>query len=234
MLIKHPPNIQIQGAFALAIDKYITAKLKEKYKNEQVFVVPHTLLSGLDANKFTKAEHTKDIWNKYDTVGRYIFRYDAEADASLQQIIPYIVVYNPDNKKYMVSVRTSGSGESRLVNQMSIGFGGHINPEDGVKDVVLKALFRELHEELFIEPTSPARFIGYVRNFVTNNVTDKDFVHSVHVGMAFVIETKKAEIRETDKLKGEWMTAKDLEDNYFKFEAWSKLIIDYIITKQGL
>lgn len=218
----------------MAIDKYNLAKLKEKYKNEQIFVVPHTLLSGLDSNKFTKAEHTPDIWSKYDTVGRYIFRYDAEGDASLQQIIPYIIVYNPDNKKYMVSVRTSGSGESRLVNQMSIGFGGHINPEDGVKDVIFKALFRELHEELIIDPMSNAKFVGYVRKFVTNDVADKDFVHSVHVGMAFVVEAKEAEIRETDKLEGEWMTAKELEENYFKFEAWSKLIIDYIITNNGL
>lgn len=218
----------------MAIDRYITAKLKEKYKNEQVFVVPHMLLSGLDTNRFTKEEHTKDIWSKYDTVGRYIFRYDAEANASLQQIIPYVIVYNPDDKKYMVSIRTSGSGESRLANQMSIGFGGHINPEDGVKDVVFKALFRELHEELIIEPTSSAKFVGYVKHFITNDVADKDFVHSVHVGMAFVVETKAAEIRETDKLEGEWMTAKELEDNYFKFEAWSKLIIDHIITHNGL
>lgn len=216
---------------SLAIDKYLSAQLKEKYGDEQVFVVPHHLLSEIEPNQFTSRNHMPNIWSMYDTNGRYIYRYEAEADASLQQIIPYIVVYNPISRQYFVSSRLQKSGDERLHGFKSIGFGGHINPEDGTKDVIFKALFRELHEELYIEPTKEAQFIGYVRKFTTNDTSSKDFVHSVHVGMVFLIQAHEASIKEIDKLEGEWMTAQELEKNYFKFEDWSKLVINHIVTK---
>jgi predicted NUDIX family phosphoesterase len=198
-------------------DPDIKAKLKQKYGDEQVFVIPHMILSGIN-DKFTHVDHFHGIWNKFDTAGRYILRYDAEMNPEFQQLIPYILVQDPINKKFFVAERIAG--EPRLIGRISLGFGGHINPCDGTKDVLFKALYRELNEELYIEPTSAAKFVGYVKD-MTSTTND-------HTGCVFVVQATVASIKEKENLKGEWVSIKELEDSYFKFEGWAKYVIDYL------
>jgi predicted NUDIX family phosphoesterase len=194
-------------------------KNKEKYGDEQVYVVPFITVSGIH-DKFTRAKHTHDIWSKFDNIGKFIYRYDAEGNPSMQQLIPYILIQHPDGNKFYVAQRLAG--EERLVNEISIGFGGHINPEDGAKDCLFKALIRELHEELFISPIGSAEFIGYVRDL--NSST------SDHTGCVFIVKATDPVIKEHENLKGEWMTVDELEKNYFKFEGWARHIIDHLVT----
>src|SRR5574343_244442 len=61
---------------------------------------------------------------------KYIPRDEAEEDPTFLQIIPYVVLTH--NSRVLQYTRMKGSGESRLRGKQSIGFGGHINPEDGV------------------------------------------------------------------------------------------------------
>lgn len=203
----------------MSVDKYQKAKLKEKYGDERVLVIPLYAMYGIE-DKFTRCNHTKEIWSEFDK-GKYVFRYDAEGESSMQQIIPYVIIHNPENDKYLISKRKEQSGEPRLVGQMSMGFGGHINPEDGYKDVILKAMFRELMEELFMTPLSSATFLGYIRD-ISSSTND-------HTGCVFIIESKDASVREIDKLEGCWMSPKELEEAYFKFESWSKFLIDFLV-----
>ncbi len=205
-------------------NKMSISVLREKYGNEKVFVVPHIYVSGTK-DGFTKENHTPMIWGKYDTIGKYIFRYDAEGQPAFQQIIPYIIVFSPKTNKFLVSMRKPNSGESRLVGQMSIGFGGHVDISDGTKDVLFKALYRELHEELHVELTDPAKFVGYVRDMGSKT--------SDHFGCVFLIHADDASVKEVDKLEGSWLSIDDLETSYFHFESWSKYIIDHLVANRG-
>lgn len=192
--------------------------LKEKYGDEKVFVLPVSKVEGIP-DKFTPCKHDDKIWKKYDNQGIYINRWEAEGDSSFQQIIPYFFVTNEDASKVFIAKRIDG--DHRLVDKLSLGFGGHIDSCDGFEQVVLKALTREMWEELDIEPLSKATYMGTMRD-MTSSTND-------HLGLIFGVQAKEGQvfIRETEKLVGEWMTMQQLYDNYAKFENWSKYIIDF-------
>ena len=40
----------------------------------------------------------------------------------------------------------------------------------------------------------------------------------------------KISIKETNKLKGKWMSMAKIVDNYYQFEAWSRYIIDHLFV----
>lgn len=194
--------------------------LKEKYGDEKVFVLPITKIEGIP-DKFNHVKNDKDIWTKYDNQGLYINRWEAEGDSNFQQLIPYFFVVNENYTKVFVAKRIDG--DSRLVNKLSLGFGGHIDSCDGYNQVVLKALSREMNEELDINPISKAQYLGTIRD-ITSSTND-------HFGLAFSIQAEedKVFIKETDKLIGEWMSFEQLYDNYSKFENWSKFLIDFFL-----
>lgn len=201
------------------IDKVIKQQLVEKYKDEKVFIVPANIIENIP-DKFTKSKHDPKVWSKYDNVGKYIYRHDAEMNPAFQQIIPYLLVCNEDESKFFVSKRLAG--DHRLNDKLSLGFGGHINECDGTNDVVLHALSRELNEELDIDPLTKAQYIGTMRDMASKT--------NDHLGLIFIVKAKEGDvfIRETNKLSGEWMTKQEMFDEYHKFEGWSKYILDYL------
>lgn len=84
----------------------------------------------------------------------FIDRQEAEKNPEYLQVIPYTVVGNGDGiLRFQRGVK---SGEDRLKAKHSIGFGGHIDFEDGKVDdqnvpnvtYILDAIQRELNEEL--------------------------------------------------------------------------------------
>lgn len=204
------------------ITKVQANNLRKKYGTEQVFVVPYLDVTNVP-DHFSSAEQDKLDWIKK---GKYIFRYDAEYNTFFQQVIPYVVLTDRKKEKFYISKRISG--EERLVNQLSIGFGGHINPCDGYHDPLEKCIERELSEEIsarYIE--EPLSLLGTVRD-MSSSTND-------HIGVVFlkrVSNKATIKIREKDKLKGQWMTMNDLYDNYGSFESWGKYIIDYLYQKQ--
>lgn len=193
----------------------------DKYNYEEVFVVPFNETLYID-NGYTN-ESDKDIWSKFDAVGKYILRTDAENNKEVQQIIPYILIKNQFGEFY-VAKRLSNSTEDRLHNQISLGFGGHINKEDGYKEPLFKCAFRELFEELNLNMyPSPLKHIGYVRDL--NSKT------SEHLGIVFIMDCLKKDvsIKENDNLEGHWMSKNELIDKYGKLESWAKFIVDYMV-----
>lgn len=202
------------------VDKLRRRQLKEKYKDEQVFVVPFSVVAGYK-DGFERKPHRPSVWSQFDLAGKYIFRCDAEEQPSFQQIIPYVLIIHPDMDRFYISRRKEASKEERLQGQYSIGFGGHINPCDGSREVLFSSLFRELHEELDIVPIREAKFLGFVRD-LTGTTND-------HLGCVFVVQASEVSVKETDKYEGEWMTYAQLEQHYFKFEGWAKHIIDHLV-----
>lgn len=194
-------------------------ELKNKYKEEKVFVVPFESTKNVN-DGFTSKKHTKEIWKAFDSIGKYIYRYDAESNPSFQQIIPYIIITNKDGNKIYTTNRIAG--DSRLVNKMSIGIGGHINEEDGYIETIFKCAVRELFEEVDIETSSPFTFIGYVRDMISET--------NDHLGVVLVIKAESnVKVKETDKLEGDWKTIDELILNYNKLENWSKYIVDHFV-----
>lgn len=195
------------------------AQLKKKYGEEKIFVIPSALGVNIP-DRYTKKKHTSTIFSKYDSIGRYVYRYDAEYNSDYLQIIPYFFITNEDETLYYACKRLKG--DARLVDKMSIGFGGHVDSSDGHINAVLKALEREMNEELEVNQKVSFRYHG--------TMLDLESETKEHLGLIFSIKVNEEniKIRETENLSGLWLTKQQLYDNYGKFEGWSKFLIDDI------
>lgn len=129
----------------------------------------------------------------------YIARGPAESDPSQRQLIPYCVAIRAGESPADAAVltyRRPDGGESRLSQMRSVGFGGHIDPEDAEVDddgkldvvqTVLSAVSRELAEELGISVgTDSLELIGVI-NDKSNDVG------KVHLGLLYCFELPAGE-----------------------------------------
>lgn len=193
-----------------------------KYGNEEVYVVPYQNTLHIP-NGFTIISKEPNIWSKFDNIGKYVYRDDVEGKAEVQQIIPYILIRSIEGE-YLVAKRTDKASEERWHNTISIGFGGHINPCDGNKEVLFQGAARELLEEVSLSNYNPMKFLGYVRD-MGSGIND-------HLGCVFLIDNinkKETSIREKDKLEGDWFTKQQLIEHYGKLETWAKHITNYLV-----
>jgi predicted NUDIX family phosphoesterase len=147
-------------------------------------------------------------------------RAEVEDDPGYQQIIPYVVFRHGD--RYLLTRRLKASSEKRLRQLYSLGVGGHINPGDlSNGDPVLDGLRREWEEEVEYEGEFQARLLGLIND-------DSSPVSRVHLGLVFVVEGDRPDIRirETDKLAGELLTLEEMRIFYLEMESWSQIVYD--------
>jgi predicted NUDIX family phosphoesterase len=106
-----------------------------------------------------------------------------------KQVIPYLVLTRGEGDKQRVLCyqRRSKHTEQRLGGLWSVGFGGHIEPEDGAAPAserraapLLQATaLREMQEETGLEPGAKALdLVGYINS-------DAQDVSSVHFGVVY-------------------------------------------------
>lgn len=190
-----------------------------KYGNEEIFAVPYQ--NTLDIQDgFTHQKHDKKIWSKYDNLGKYIPRDIVEGHNEFQQIIPYILIKSLNNR-YLIAKRTNSDD---IYNTISIGFGGHLNPCDGMKQILFQGAVRELLQQVNLSNLLPMKFVGYVRD-MKGKISD-------HLGIVFLIdmiEESETNIRETNNLIGDWYSVDDLVEHYGKLESWSKHITNFLV-----
>jgi predicted NUDIX family phosphoesterase len=168
--------------------------------------------------------------------GFFVERPYAERTPALKQVIPYSVVrtrgVGPD--QVLLLRRLAAGGERRLHDKLSIGVGGHVNPEDlgvrygsptaegGPRDVVAAGTRRELEEELSIDGTWSVRPVGILND-------DSNPVGAVHVGLAQVVTVEgRVAIREAEQLEGRLVPPDELRaliSAGADFETWSRLLI---------
>ena len=210
-------------------DRQLTYDLSQKYGNEQVFVIPTYKMNHIEdkftmLNKFQSGRIANiallNSLNKYDKIGLYLERYKAEYDNAFIQPIPFSIITTATQHKYYVCERIAG--DDRLHKQYSLGWGGHIEPQDGIKKIILSALNRELLEEVDIvyAKDNNKYFLGTIRNLSSST--------SEHIGFVFLVKATSVKVKETDKAKGHWLTLEQLEKQYYRFEDWSKILIDYL------
>jgi predicted NUDIX family phosphoesterase len=153
--------------------------------------------------------------------GTFRRRGDVEADPSLKQIIPYLLVRR--DGRHMLFQRTRAGGEARLHDLYSIGVGGHIAQVDvaGAADVIAAGLRRELDEELIVAGEWSARLVGVLND-------DGNPVGQVHFGLVHVVDVRTGDvtIRETEQLAGRLAAPEEIRLAYPRMETWSQLVID--------
>ena len=117
-------------------------------------------------------------------------------------------------------------------SELSIGVGGHINPEDlagqpadaGIRpDPVSAASRREVAEELDVRGDYALRPVGILND-------DSNPVGAVHLGLVQVLTVDgTVSIREKDVLEGQLVPPDELARQLAhgaNFESWSALLID--------
>lgn len=108
-----------------------------------------------------------------------------EINPAYKQIVPYIVLINPNDKKVFGFKRFKkmpGIHETRLHNRFAIGLGGHVDKQEEEIDVLTDAMMRELKEEVKMENYPVPNIVGFVND-------EKDEVGTVHFGIIAVAET---------------------------------------------
>ncbi len=187
---------------------------------EQVLVVPRADLFGLTHNPH--GFETRNLGFYRDRIAqfaRFVDRPPAEEDPSLKQIIPYAMVRC--GRRILTLTRLAKQTEKRLHNKMSIGVGGHINPDGGMEGIVERGLKRELEEELDIRAGTKIRPVGYIND-------DSTPVGSVHFGLVFEVQvaTEDVKVRETELMEGGFRDVAELPSIAERMETWSKLLVD--------
>lgn len=152
----------------------------------------------------------------------FLPRPEAENDPAHRQIIPYVTLVRGD--EVFSTHRLKGGNEARLHGLISLGVGGHINPDtdgDG-EDVLMRGLEREIREEVEIASLdmSSLRFLGFIND-------DSNDVGKVHLGLCCTLDVSgKVSVRETEKLMGSWLKKSELPALADEMETWSSLIIN--------
>jgi predicted NUDIX family phosphoesterase len=189
---------------------------------EQVLVVPRTDLFGLTHNPHGFDTRNLGFYReRIARFARFVDRPGAEEDPSLKQIIPYAMVRC--GKRILTLTRLAKQTEKRLHNKVSIGVGGHINPDGGLEGIVERGLQRELDEELDIKAETKIRPVGYIND-------DSSPVGSVHFGLVFEVlaATEDVKVRETDMMEGGFRDATELRALAERMETWSRFLVERI------
>ena len=154
-----------------------------------------------------------------------------ENNMDLQQVIPYVWIVNPADKKIFLYRRAINQNklegeykETRYLNKYSGGVGGHIDrdTEEGSKDPILKAMMRELREEVEMVQYPSPKIVGYIKD-------DSDSIGKVHFGIVAIAETlENVKSRTSEGLsEGKFYSVDEVEkifsDKNNQVENWTSI-----------
>jgi len=210
-------------------------------KNEMVLVTETDLLNKIGINSSCDSTSISTPVDLFITTmltnrlnWKFVNREMAEKDFSLRQIIPYVIL-NKENKIFSYT-RSNKSGEQRLVEKVSIGLGGHVNPKDlkpkNINFLTLcgNAVKRELKEEIgcynlnCLIPT-PAALIQ----------DDSNDVGKVHLGLLYFVDIdfylKMKNLKYEKTIQNpEFKTIGELLNVEDKMESWSKISLHMLLN----
>lgn len=200
-------------------------ELARKYGDEEVLVVNKEDFDSIEDGLTHKGD--KDVLTKLLNESFFVYRKFAEYNPKYLQLIPYVLIQHEDSFFTVKRI----NGDERLVGLISVGMGGHINPidEDDDEKVLTNNIERELKEELFIDLSKniSCTYEGLLRYTDPNDVVSQD-----HVGVFYLLKTTDGNVRvkETDKMKGQFLPKEEFSSLLERSESWSNILIrEYIL-----
>ena len=190
---------------------------------EQVMVVRREDLEAHIAGKQYDliVERTDEIFTIIESKHFFIDRPLAETSPQFKQIIPYVVIRHGDS--YFLLRRLKKQTEARLHEKLSLGIGGHINPDT---PTLLGGLKKELEEEVDVASPYDLQFVGILNDESTD-------VGQVHLGAVYTLTASSRDVTvlETEKMAGEWVNTADLAPLRERMETWSQIVFDRVIAQ---
>ncbi|HEX8251934.1 MAG TPA: NUDIX domain-containing protein [Thermoanaerobaculia bacterium] len=187
---------------------------------EQVMVVEREALASFLVERGLVTNETDQMLDII--VDRHFFldRPTAEISPQYKQIIPYVLIRH--QQSYFLLQRTQKQTESRLHHKLSLGIGGHINPDT---PDLLDGLRKELEEEVNVAGDYDLSFVGILNDDTTD-------VGRVHLGAVYVLDTFDSDVtvRETEKMTGRWVVREELAQHREAMETWSQIVFDAVIA----
>jgi len=145
-----------------------------------------------------------------------------ETDARYKQIIPYLIFTH--NGSYFVMQRLAQATEQRLKNKMSLGIGGHINPEDLAGATLVDWARREFAEEVEFNGSFTVEPLGVLND-------DSNDVGRVHIGFVYLLHGSSNEITPKAEFKrGEMLPLEECKTLYPNLESWSQMVMDLLTS----
>ena len=165
----------------------------------------------------------------------FVERWLAEEDASVLQIIPYVMLISQDKKIF--SYARKGGGEKGLEGKRSVGVGGHINTLDILLDsqekvsweTVQEAAAREVSEEVYIDKEYVKNNLRQIGTIYTPSDNGNKLrltgpkVGEVHLGIVYTLKVADVvNIREDCLIKPKYIVS---PRNVNAYERWSQMIL---------
>ena len=188
---------------------------------EQVMVVEREHIADYLVARGLVTDHTDAVLDAIADRHFFIDRPTAEISPEYKQIIPYVLIRRKTD--WFLLQRTQKQTEARLHHKLSLGIGGHINPD--TPDLI-DGLQKELEEEVGIDGDYELTFAGILND-------DSTEVGSVHLGAVFILEVFDGEVvvRETEKMTGRWVAQDELEPLRGQMETWTEIVYDAVIAR---
>lgn len=186
---------------------------------EQVMVVERETLAPFLVERGLLTDRAEEVFDRIVELHFFLDRPTAEVSPQYKQIIPYVVIRHGDS--FFLLQRTQKQTEARLHHKLSLGIGGHINPDT---PDLLDGLHKELEEEVAIEGDYDLAFAGILNDDTTD-------VGRVHLGAVYLLDAHDANVtvRETEKMTGRWATRAELASLREQMESWSQIVWDAIL-----
>ncbi len=149
----------------------------------------------------------------------------AEENQNVIQLVSfYIVRYK---SQFLTYKRTKRLPESRLHGFYSIGFGGHLNPDDIPPldlhfdpDYAVQSMVRELREELILDERPRLEFRGLLYD-------DSREVSKQHIGLVYDVRLQSRKYRIGERgflIDPKFETLNQILSRIEEFENWSALV----------
>jgi len=186
---------------------------------EQVMVVERETLARFLVERGIVRERTDEMFDLIVELHFFIDRPTAEVSPQYKQIIPYVVIRH--DEKFFLLQRTPKQTEARLHHKLSLGIGGHINPDT---PGLLDGLQKELEEEVDVAGDYDLSFVGILNDDTTD-------VGRVHLGAVYLLDAHDGNVtvRETEKMTGRWAGVDELRAVYADMESWSQIAFDSLV-----
>lgn len=211
--------------------EYIAKRFKKSVCDEDIIVISASDLydyipkAGLNTHNISVSE----LLNGSFSMKRSL----AEDTVTVIQIVSFYIIRYENT--YLTYRRAKRLPESRLHGFYSIGFGGHLNPDDipwlfidAASEQSLLFILRELSEELILPEKPIIQFHGLLYD------TSKE-VSKQHLGMVYNVTLSSPQYRIGERgflMDSKFETLQEILDRSSEFENWSLLIAEEEAQRQ--